>query len=151
MKGGEDVNALVKKGFILGLIGFAIGVPVGLLYLYLLAPEAFAGQWSAMDVALQLILSGVLGAMAMGFSVVYEADSWSVTRCTVTHALITFGSYFSIGLYLGWFKWGDLATYIMIGSYIVGYFMVWLIMYLISKKQAKTLDEELKEWKKTSP
>ena len=139
------MNPLVKKGIFLGLAGFAAGVPVGLVFLLLNA----SGELSVMRVAIQLIFSGILGAVAMGFAVVYEAESWSVTRCTVTHFAITFGTYFAIGFSLGWFPLQDVVTYIMIGSYIVMYFVIWLVMYLISKKQAEELDEELKRWKKT--
>ena len=136
-------TALIKKGFIVGLIGFAVGVPVGLAFLLMNASE----DHSVTFIALQLILSGVLGGIALGSSVVYEAESWSVTRCTVTHFVVTFATYFSIGFSLGWFPLDDIVTYIMVGSMVVAYFMIWLIMYLISKKQAKELDEELKAWK----
>ncbi len=135
----------MKKGLILGLVGFIIGVFVGWAFLYLMGSDR---QWTVLSVALQFILSGVLGAVAMGFAVVYEVDSWSVTRCTVTHALITIGSYLTIGLTLGWFHFDSIGTYIMIACYIVGYFMIWLIMYLVSKKQTRELDEQLKQWKR---
>ena len=138
-------KALIKKGFIVGLIGFAVGVPVGLAFLLMNASE----EHSVTFIALQLILSGVLGGIALGSSVVYEAESWSVTRCTVTHFVVTFATYFTIGFSMGWFPLDDIGTYIMIGSMFVAYFMIWLIMYLISKKQAKELDEELKAWKQS--
>ena len=140
------MNPLVKKGLIVGLIGFAVGVPVGIAFLLLL-PDA---GWSAFRISLHLFLSGLLGAIALGSSVVYEAESWSVTRCTVTHFVITFTTYFSIGFSMGWLEIGDIVSYIMIGCMIVAYFMIWLIMYLVSKKQAKQLDEELKRWKQVS-
>ena len=137
------MNSLVKKGLILGLIGFAVGVPVGLVFLL----ARSSGGESVMRIAIHLILSGVLGGVGIGTSVVYEVESWSVTRCTVTHFVILFTTYFAIGFSLGWFPLNDIVTYIMIGSYIAGYFMIWLIMYLVSKKQAQELDEELKRWK----
>ena len=139
------MNPLVKKGLIVGLIGFAVGVPVGIAFLLIFSPT----DWGTMMIALHLFLSGVLGGVAIGSSVVYEAESWSVTRCTLTHFVITFGTMAAIGFPMGWYALDDISTYIMFGSMFVGYVMVWLIIYLISKKQTEELDEELKKWKQS--
>ena len=134
---------LIKKGFIVGLIGFAVGIPVGIAFMMIFSSE----DWSPMRIAIHLFLSGVLGGVALGSSVMYEAESWSVTRCTVTHFIVTFATYFSIGFSLGWLSLDDISTYIMIGCMIVAYFGVWISMYLVTKKQTKDLDEKLAEWK----
>lgn len=139
------MNPFVKKGLIVGLIGFAVGVPVGIAFLLLFSPT----DWGVLMISLHLFLSGVLGGVAIGSSVVYEAESWSVTRCTVTHFVITFGTMVAIGFPMGWYALDDISTYIMFGCMFVGYVMVWLIMYLISKKQAEELDEELQRWKQS--
>ena len=136
---------LIKKGFIVGLIGFAVGIPVGIVFMLLFSSE----DWSAMRIAIHLFLSGVLGGVALGSSVMYEAESWSVTRCTVTHFIVTFATYFSIGFSLGWLSLDDISTYIMIGCMIAAYFSVWISMYLVTKKQTKDLNEELAQWKQT--
>ena len=136
---------LVKKSFIVGLIGFPVGVLVGIAFL-MISPGS--GAMSALRIGIHIFLSGMLGAIALGSSVVYEVESWSVTRCTVTHFVITFTTYFSIGFSLGWLPLGEISTYIMVGCMVVAYFMIWISMYLVSKKQAKELDEELKRWKK---
>ena len=136
---------LIKKGFIVGLIGFAVGIPVGIAFMLLFSSE----DWSAMRIAIHLFLSGVLGGVALGSSVMYEAESWSVTRCTVTHFIVTFATYFSIGFSLGWLSLDDISTYIMIGCMIAAYFSVWISMYLVTKKQTKDLNEELAQWKQT--
>ena len=134
---------LIKKGFIVGLIGFAVGIPVGIAFMMISSSE----DWSPMRIAIHLFLSGVLGGVALGSSVMYEAESWSVTRCTVTHFIVTFATYFSIGFSLGWLSLDDISTYIMIGCMIVAYFGVWISMYLVTKKQTKDLDEKLAQWK----
>ena len=134
---------LIKKGFIVGLIGFAVGIPVGIAFMMIFSSE----DWSPMRIAIHLFLSGVLGGVALGSSVMYEAESWSVTRCTVTHFIVTFATYFSIGFPLGWLSLDEISTYIMIGCMIVAYFGVWISMYLVTKKQTKDLDEKLAEWK----
>ncbi len=136
---------LIKKGFIVGLIGFAVGIPVGIAFMLLFSSE----DWSAIRIAIHLFLSGVLGGVALGSSVMYEAESWSVTRCTVTHFIVTFATYFSIGFSLGWLSLDDISTYIMIGCMIAAYFSVWISMYLVTKKQTKDLNEELAQWKQT--
>ena len=146
-EGVRSVNKeLVKKGFIVGLIGFPVGIVVGVVFLFIGSGEA-GSEWGAAMIALHILLSGILGGVSMGSSVVYEAESWSVTRCTLTHFVVTFTTMLTIGFSLGWFHLGDISSYIFIGCMLVGYFMIWIIMYAISKKQAKELDEDLKRWK----
>ena len=136
---------LVSKGVVRGLFGFALGVIVGLVFLW----AGSDGGWGPLKIALHIILSGVQGMVAMGFTIAYEVESWSVTRCTVTHFIITFRTYFIIGFSLGWFPLDKAFTYILVGCMVVAYFMIWVIMYLISKKQTKELDDELKKWKQS--
>ena len=68
-KGGEVMNPYVKKGLIVGLIGFAVGVPVGIAFLLIFSPS----DWGPLMVSLHLFLSGVLAGVAIGSSVIYEA------------------------------------------------------------------------------
>ena len=134
---------LIKKGAILALAGFVAGIFLGLAFLWISPPD----DWGPLMVTIDVLLSGLNGAICMGFAVVYESESWSVTRCTVTHFVICFTSLLTIGFSLGWYSFDNIGSIIMIVCMVVGYFMIWVIMYVTSKNDVKKLNEELQAWK----
>ena len=96
---------------------------------------------------LHLLLSGVLGMVANGSSVIYEMDEWSIVRVTITHFLISMGTLYIIAFTLGWFYPSDSMCWIMTAVCIAAYFLIWLIMYLIYRHKVTRMNEELRKWK----
>ena len=43
---------------------------------------------------LHLLMSGVLGMVANGSSVIYEIEEWSIARATITHFTIAMWAFF---------------------------------------------------------
>lgn len=128
-------------------IGFAAGLLVGLGFLLPYGVGAFYAEYGAGRVALHLGLSGVLGAVNMGSATIYSLEHWGVLRCTVTHFVITMSCLCLIGFTMGWFALGDPVTPWVLGSCVVIYFVIWLVMYLRGKRQVRRINEALKTWK----
>ena len=89
----------------------------------------------------QFIGSGIYGAVAMGGSVVYEIESWSVMRATLTHYLTVFVSFLIVNRLLGWFPGRVVIIAIITGTVV--YSLIWLFEYAVWKLQVRELNEEL--------
>ena len=89
----------------------------------------------------QFIGSGLYGAVAMGGSVVYEIESWSVGKATLTHYLTVFVSFLTVNSLLGWFPGRVMIIAIIIGT--AAYSLIWLLEYAAWKLQVRELNEEL--------
>ena len=132
---------LWKKGALYALIGFAAGALIG------------GGIHAALDAGdgkcllLNLLVGGFYGAVAMGSSVVYEIDEWSILRATVTHFLLVMVLYAVTGLSMGWFRLDEPLFWIIIGIMTCGYVLIWLIQYLLCRRKIRRLNEDLKRWK----
>ena len=121
------------------LLGFTIGLMITATINSFLIPNDELAD--GIMLFLQFIGSGLFGAIAMGGSIVYEFESWSIARATITHYLATFISFVIVNRLLGWFGQDVILIAIIILS--IGYLMIWLTEYLIWKKQVRELNKYL--------
>ncbi len=137
-----------RKCFILSVIGFLAGMIMGNLIAWLSDGElvnAKIAEWCGSDigaVVIQTLLSGLLGAIAMGSVVIHEIERWSLLRCAVVHYLVIEISYVAIATVLGWYD-SSTELLIILGIQLVAFVIIWLIMYLRWKAQVRELNELL--------
>ncbi len=140
------MNKVLKKGLILGSIGFVVGLMIGLT-IFLISVDDLSNYHFTFRDALDFLVGGIFGGFAMGFSAVYDIESWSIARCTLTHFVPTILGFYLLGTIQGWLKIGDTLSFIMTFCYILAYFMIWLIQYLRYRKEVRNLNAKLKEIK----
>ena len=137
------MTAMAKKAMLLGLIGYIAGCIIGLFFA--LQREGFTLASSLPDI----LMGGIPGAIAMGTAVIYDIEEWSLFRATVTHFLIVMVALLLACFVLKWFEPWSAPFWIMLAAELVGYIIIWLIIYLCYKKQVRKLNNLLKEnWKK---
>ncbi len=132
---------LWKKTMLLGLAGFVLGVLICIGFMLARSSEGLKAAFP------NLVISGIYGAVAMGSSVVYGIEKWSITRATATHFLLVFALYFLLVLSMGWFSLSDPVFWIVVGAMVAGYILIWLLQYLSYKRQIREMNDELIKWK----
>lgn len=148
------MSELKKKALWLTLLGFALGLGVGLLFCFVFEPDGFL-TWNENKAALTLYLiaSGLYGAVNMGTSAVYGIEKWSILRCTFTHFLITVFStvaFFGMMILLGWMDMPPAGVCAVFGVIFVAvYASIWLFQYLAYRRKVKNLNAKLRAWKKS--
>ena len=134
--------------------GFFIGMAVGILIVViqsLLSGGAIVfsgcllelGGSQAGALALEAFFSGLHGAICMAGVVLYDLESWSMTRVVITHYLIIMASFLSIGGFLGWISLTPASIAISALLMAAGYFIVWIIMYIRYSSEVNVLNEIL--------
>ena len=147
MKEGETVREFWKKTATRAIVGFALGMLVGLGIMAVGGVRAFYERHGAGRVAMYLAMSGLLGAVNVGTTTIYSLERWSILRCTLTHFAIAMTSVCAIGFSQGWFSLHDPVTlWILLGE-VAAYVVIWLIMYLSYKREIRRINEALKAWK----
>ena len=141
------MEVIWKKAVILGAIGMILGIFIGAGFWYLMSGEAPETSTSLNAMMLHLLLSGVLGMVANGSSVIYEIEEWSIVRATITHFIIAMGVFYVIAFTLRWFSPSDPACWIMSAIMVIVYFTIWMVQSLIFKHKVKRMNEELRKWK----
>ena len=138
------MSDLKKKAIILSLIGFASGILIGLFF-YLSGSEE-TDTVGILSVPAYFVASGIFGMVSMGGSAVYDIESWSITRCTVTHALTVSVSFIIFSWLGGWLT--DLVYMGIIAAIMfVIYVIIWLICYNTYKRKVRRMNRDLEDWK----
>lgn len=128
---------LWKKSALLGLAGFLAGALIGIAF------SLFSSGKAGLSLS-AILLGGVYGAVAMGSSVLYEIEHWSIARATVAHFLLIFGLYSLLVLSMGWFRIDEPLFWIVIAVMAAGYVLIWLFQYLAYKRKVCSMNEGLK-------
>ena len=144
---------MLKKTLKAAGIGFLIGMVVGDLIAILTGNSDtggitfassqlldMAGGNSALAMILQSLFSGLYGAVCFAGMSFYEIERMPLALATALHCALIVLLFIPIALFLGWVS--DIGTLLIIsGMQLVGFFIIWLIMYFGYKKQIRELNE----------
>lgn len=144
---------MLKKTLKMAGIGFLIGIIVGNVIAFLTgnadtggvtfaSPRllGLAGGSGTAAMLLQSLFSGLYGAVCFAGMSFYEIERMPLAVATALHCSLIVLLFIPIALLLGWVS--KLETLLMIsGIQIVGFFIIWLIMFAIFKKQVRELNE----------
>lgn len=142
-----EVNTMKKRILYRSLWGMPIGIAIS--YLITVAISATVGDGvyypvvpaleTAMGseinaVLIQLLCSAFYGAVFTGASVIWEIETWSVLRMTITHLLVISILSFPIAWVMLWIPhdfWGAVIYFaIFFGIYAI----IWFFQYSAMKK-----------------
>ena len=144
---------MLKKTLKAAGIGFLIGMIVGNVIAFLTGNSGTGGVTFAspqlLDMAggngtvamlLQSLFSGLYGAVCFAGMSFYEIERMPLAAATALHCALIVLLFIPIALLLGWVS--DIGTLLIIsGMQLVGFFIIWLIMYFGYKKQIRELNE----------
>ena len=151
---------MLKKTLKAAGIGFLLGIVIGDLIALLTGNSdtegiTFASQ-KLLDMAggngtvamlLQSLFSGLYGAACFAGMSFYEIERMPLAVATALHCALIVLLFIPIALLLGWVS--NIGTLLIIsGIQLVGFFIIWLIMYAGFKKQVKELNEMQKNTSK---
>lgn len=146
------MSNLRKKALWLALLGVVLGIGVGLMFYVFAGPGGFLAQEeNRLAMFMYFLLCGLYGAVNMGTSAVYDIESWSILRCTLTHFGITLVStvlFFGTMILLGWLTAPPAGVCLLAAAaYVVIYFLIWLAQYLSYRKKVRKMNATLRKWK----
>ena len=149
---------MLKKTLKAAGIGFLIGMVVGNVIAILTGNSAtggvtfaspqllnMAGGNGVVAMLLQSLFSGLYGAACFAGMSFYEIERMPLAAATALHCALIVLLFIPIALLLGWVS--DIVTLLIIsGMQLVGFFIIWLIMYFGYKKQIRELNEMQKDF-----
>ena len=134
-------------------IGFLIGVVIGDLIAFLTGTSStggvtFASQQlldmsggsAVVAMLLQSLFSGLYGAVCFAGMSFYVVDRLPLAAATALHCAAIVLLFVPISMLLGWTN-SIVENLIIMGIQLVAFFIIWLIMNAIYKKQVRELNE----------
>ena len=149
---------MLKKVLLRAGIGFLIGALVGDFIAFLTGTSStegvtFASQQlldmsggnAVIAMILQSLFSGLYGALCFAGMTLYDVDRLPLAAATALHCGLIVLPFIPISYLLGWVG-GVLETVIIAAIQIAAFFMIWLILYFVYKKQVKELNDMQKDF-----
>ena len=138
------------KRFVLGFIqrGFvACGFgPIVLAVLYLILQKtADLSVLAVNEVILSIFTLTALAFIAGGMNAIYQIERLPLMLAILIHGCTLYVCYLTTYLINGWLDRGTTPFLVFSGIFIVGYLIIWLIIYCISKQNTSKLNEMLKK------
>lgn len=126
-----------NRFLIYSLAGTILGMAVGIA-MWILAQ----GNPEGRSFVIHIIASGIHGLIPCGAVIVYELESWGLTKSTVVHASITLATILLIDLPMKWFSPGREFVLAM-AIYVVLYAIIWLCNYMYYKRTVREINDRL--------
>ena len=149
---------MLKKTLIRAVIGFLFGMLVGNLIAILTGTSStdgvtfasmqllrMAGGNALVAMLLQSLFSGLYGAACFAGMTFYEAERLPLAAATALHCATIILLFIPIALFLGWVS-NITEILIIMSIQLVCFFIIWLIMWSIYKKQVKELNDMQKNF-----
>ena len=95
------------------------------------------------EVALGIITITALAFIAGGVTAVYQIEELPLSYAIIAHGIVLYIVYAVVYLINGWLKSGPAPFIVFTVIFIVGYFLTWGIIYLVTRKHIEKINEKL--------
>lgn len=96
-------------------------------------------------VLIQAVFSLLYGAAWAGGSVLWELESWSLLRMTVTHLIVCSVATFPIAYLMRWMPHNVIGILIYFGIFFGLYIVIWISQYHAVKNRIRQMNEKIWE------
>lgn len=138
------MKKIVSEFFRRGMIACGIG-PIVLAVLYLiLKKQAALETLTVNQVCLGIFSLTALAFIAGGMNVIYQIEQLPLMVAILIHGVVLYISYLVTYLINDWLEQGVLPILVFTGVFVVGYLIIWAIIYSIIRKRTERINEVLR-------
>ena len=143
------MKPFAKEFFRKGLTAWGFG-PMVLVVLYLILQKTDNLQTLTVhEVCLGMLSLSALAFVAGGMNAIYQMERLPLMLAILIHGGVLYISYLATYLVNGWMDWGRMPLLVFTGAFVLGYLLIWAIIYVVTKKRTDGLNAMLKskqEW-----
>ena len=133
------VKGFFFRGFVAGGFG-----PLVLAILYMILQKNGVVQTLTVNEMSKGIVSlYILAFIAGGMNVIYQIEHLPLLTAILIHGGVLYVSYLCTYLFNGWLEKGITPILVFSGIFILGYVIVWVIIYSVNKKRTDKLNQML--------
>ena len=85
-----------------------------------------------------------LAFIAGGMNVIYQLERIALMTAILIHGTVLYISYLITYLINDWLEWGMIPVLVFTGIFVVGYLVIWAVIYLVIRKRTARLNELMK-------
>ncbi len=135
------VLEFVRRGFIASGIG-----PIVLAIVYLILKQSAAiDTLTVNQVCIGVFSLTALAFIAGGMNAIYQVERLPLMTAILIHGGVLYIGYLSTYLLNDWLDLGIIPIIVFTAIFVVGYIVIWAIIYSIIKRNTAKLNEMLKK------
>lgn len=120
--------------------------PVVLAILYLALQRAGTVESVTVnEVCVGIFSLSALAFIAGGMNVIYQIEQLPLMVAVFIHGSVLYISYLATFLVNGWLEWGMTPVLVFTGIFVVGYLLIWAVIYSVIKRNTNNINAVLKE------
>ena len=105
---------------------------------------------SVHEVCTGILSLSALAFIAGGMNIVYQIERLPLMTAILIHGCVLYGSYLLTYLVNGWLERSILPILVFSAIFVMGYLVIWAIIYAIIRKKTRQLNESLKKKQQTA-
>ena len=119
--------------------------PIILAILYLILQQTAAVEAITVNqVCIGIFSITALAFIAGGMNAIYQIERLPLMVAILIHGGVLYVSYLGTYLLNDWLDWGVMPIVVFSAIFVVGYIMIWAIIYSIIRRNTVKLNESLK-------
>ena len=135
---------IVKEFLRRGIAACGLG-PIVLAILYLiLQHNGVVESLTVNEVCVGILSLSALAFIAGGMNVIYQIEQLPLMVAVLIHGGVLYVSYLATYLLNDWLDWGTAPVLVFTGIFVIGYLLIWAIIYSITKRNTDRINEILK-------
>lgn len=135
------VMEFLRRGFAACGMG-----PIILAILYLILQQTAAvDTLTVAQVCIGIFSITALAFIAGGMNAIYQIERLPLMLAILIHGSVLYISYLGTYLLNDWLYWGVMPIVAFSAVFVVGYIMIWAIIYSIIRRNTEKLNESLKK------
>ena len=139
------MKKIIKEFFRRGLIACGFG-PIVLAIVYLILQNNGAIETLTVNqVCIGIFSITALAFIAGSMNTLYQIERLPLMVAILIHGVVLYFTYLGTFLINDWLKLGLIPFLIFTGAFVVGYLVIWVIIYSIISKRAATLNMLLEQ------
>ena len=132
------------KGFLFRGLLAASGGPIALAIIYgILGWPDVVGSFSPREVCMGILSVTLLAFIVAGMTVIYQLEQLPLTTAILLHGAGLYAAYILIYLMNGWLQHQLVPILVFTAIFIVGYAVIWTIIYSITKTKTQKINKKL--------
>lgn len=139
------MKTYVLEFFRRGLIACGFGPIVLAIFYLILQNQTAIETLTVQQVCLGIFSLSALAFLAGGMNVIYQIERLPLMLAILIHGIVLYISYFVTYLLNDWLALGMTPILIFSAIFIIGYVLIWAIIYCIIKRNTNKLNQILKE------
>ena len=139
------MKRIVLGFFRRGLIACGIG-PVVMAALYLVLKHNGAVETLTINqVCIGIFSLSALAFIVGGMNIIYQIERLPLMVAILIHGIILYLSYLGTYLLNDWLEWSLISVLAFTGIFVVGYLVIWIVIYSVTRKNTENINKILKQ------